>query len=585
MLSKVSLHRFKQFADDSFVLHPGVSLLGGGNNAGKSTILHGLATWEFCRTALEMERGPDSFIADHSSQGLGLGDDEFSPINVPSLKHLWTNLKTQRDSEPDGYTLRIRCEWESGEEGRFLEFGLSLANDRLFIKKTASNLERGDHIPRMAYLPPFAGITDREMRTSGAIRRRRIGEGLAGAVLRNVLLDMQQANLAERARLRGEKSKISDSDLAKLRSSHPWEILQQNLRTTFGLELDIAAFREEYHSYIQVEIVRGDLQKFKIKRYPKYNKRDLMVEGSGFLQWLSVFALATSPEIDVLLLDEPDAHLHPSLQDQLLDFLRDLSNAGGTQIFVATHSTEILRNAEPEVIFHVRGSGSRYLRKESQKVGMLAGMGTDYAPRVDGAKKTKRVLFVEGKSDVRILKILAGALEIAWPDAWVEWRNIQGQKERRQLYLALKEEIPDLRVLSLRDRDDEPLGTVGSDLLDNPVPTDPEFHPRRWRRRYIESYLIWPAAIAAASGLSEDEVRTSLMEQHGIAVGDKFVDSDAPQALMDVRGKEVLAVVDGPAVLGQLSVSAVDVAQKIDADSIPSDIKTFLADIVNLAPA
>jgi predicted ATPase len=583
MLSKVSLHRFKQFADDSFVLHSGVSLLGGGNNAGKSTILHGLATWEFCRTALEMERGSDSFVAEHSGQGLGLGDDEFSPINVPSLKHLWTNLKTQRDDEADGYTLLIRCEWKGDEDERFLEFGLSLANDRLFIKKTASNLKLGDHIPRMAYLPPFAGITDREMRTSGGIRRRRIGEGLAGAVLRNVLLDMQQANLTERARLRGEKSKISDPDLAKLRATDPWEILQQNLRTTFGLELDIVAFREEYHSYIQVEIVRGDLQKYKIKRYPKYNKRDLMVEGSGFLQWLSVFALATSPEIDVLLLDEPDAHLHPTLQGQLLEFLRDLATVSGTQVFVATHSTEILRNTEPEMIFHVRGSGSRYLQKESQKVGMLAGMGTDYAPRVDGAKKTKRVLFVEGKSDVRILKILAQALGISWPDEWVEWRNVQGQKERRQLYLALKEEIPDLRVLSLRDRDDEPLGTVGADLFDNPVPADPEFHPRRWRRRYIESYLIWPPAIAAASGLSEDEVRTSLMDLHGIAVGDKFVDSDAPQALMDVRAKEVLSVVGGPAVLGQLSVNAVDVAQNMDGDSIPADVKTFLADVVSLA--
>jgi hypothetical protein len=217
MLSKVSLHRFKQFADNSFFLHPGVSLLGGGNNAGKSTILHGLATWEFCRTALEMERGADSFVADHSGQGLGLGDDEFSPINVPSLRHLWTNLKTQKDNESDGYTLQIRCEWEADEgEGRFLEFGMSLANDRLFIKKTASNLKPGDHIPRMAYLPPFAGITDREMRTSVAIRRRRIGEGLAGAVLRNVLLDMQQASLAERGRLKGERSKISERDLANL---------------------------------------------------------------------------------------------------------------------------------------------------------------------------------------------------------------------------------------------------------------------------------------------------------------------------------------------------------------------------------
>jgi len=44
-----------------------------------------------------------------------------------------------------------------------------------------------------------------------------------------------------------------------------------------------------------------------------------MVEGSGFLQWLSVFALATDPGLDVLLLDEPDAHLHSSLPARFVD--------------------------------------------------------------------------------------------------------------------------------------------------------------------------------------------------------------------------------------------------------------------------
>ena len=107
MISAVAFHRFKQFHDESFELHPGVSLLGGGNNSGKSTILHGLAIWEFCRTAIEMERGTEMFLSEWGGQGIGLGDDEFSPINVPSLKHLWTNLKTQKDGEPDGYTLKI----------------------------------------------------------------------------------------------------------------------------------------------------------------------------------------------------------------------------------------------------------------------------------------------------------------------------------------------------------------------------------------------------------------------------------------------------------------------------------------------
>lgn len=583
MISKVRFHRFKQFKDVSLRLHPGTSLLGGGNNAGKSTVLHGLAVWEFCRTAIEMERGSDTFLAGHAGQGLGLGDDEFSPINVPSLKHLWTNLKTQKVDEPDGYTLKIRCEWQTGTATKFLEFGLALSNDRLFVKTVDSNLEEDDVIPRLAYLPPFAGITDREMRTTGAIRRRRMGEGLAGAVLRSVLLDMQERNAGERRRLRGEKTKISDADLAALRRSDPWELLQQNLRTTFGAELDIATFREEYHSYIQVEVVKGLLDGYKLKRHTGYNKRDLMVEGSGFLQWLSVFALATDPEIDVLLLDEPDAHLHSSLQEQLLESLRGIVEATDKQVLVATHSSEILRNAEPTDILHVRNGGGKYLVEEKQKVGLLAGLGSEYAPRVDRAKRTKRLLFVEGRSDLAVLKALGEILELAWPESWTEWTTSRTQKERKQLHLALREEIPDLVVLSLRDRDDEPAETVAADLVDHTAPANAGFHPRRWRRRYIESYLIWPPAIAAASGLDEERVVLELRDHHGISVGANFTDSDPPQALLDVRAKSILRAPGSNATMGQFDVDAVDVARQMEADAVPRDVVAFLHDLAALA--
>lgn len=584
MVTRVTFHRLKQFRDEAFVLHRGVSLLGGGNNAGKSTILHGLAIWEFCRTAIEMERGTEMFLSEWSGQGIGLGDDEFSPINVPSLKHLWTNLKTQKDTEADGYTLKIACEWERDGSERHLEFGMSLANDRLFVKPTRSNLAADDRIPRLAYLPPFAGMTDREARTTGAIRRRRIGEGLAGAVLRNILLDMQERNAAERARLRGERTKISDPDLARLRATDPWELLQQNLRATFKAELLIAAFREEYHSYIQVEVVKGTVDSFKLRRHTGYKNRDLMVEGSGFLQWLSVFALATDPDLDVLLLDEPDAHLHSSLQEQLLDSLRDVAAATGKQMLIATHSAEILRNAEPSDILHIRSGaqGSRYLVEESQKVGLLAGLGSDYAPRVDRAKRTKRVLFVEGRTDLEILKTLAERLAVSWPKQWVVWTSARGHKERRQVHSALKEEIPGLVVVSLRDRDDEPSETVDADLVDG-GPSEDGFNPRRWRRRYLESYLIWPPAIAAVTGLSEEQVNQQLSDHHAISVGANFTETAPPAALLDVRGKQILKPRNGTSVLGQFDASAVDVAAHMDANTIPDDIKTFINELVSLA--
>lgn len=584
MITRLTLHRFKQFRDFTFELRPsGLSLLAGANNSGKSSILHALAVWEFCRTALEMEKGANAFVRGYAGQGLGLGDEEFSPLEVPSLRHLWTNLKTQRDAEPDGYTLKIRCEWGHDADSRELEFGLSLANDRLFVKPTDSNLGPGDAIPRIAYLPPFAGITARETRLPGAIRRRRIGEGLAGAVLRNLLLDMHDSNQGARSQLIEGRSKIRGSDLRRLRENDPWELLQETLRQTFQSELDIAPFREEYHSYIQVDVSKGRVGPYKLTRFPNFKKRDLMVEGSGFLQWLSVYALALDPAINVLLLDEPDAHLHTSLQEHLLERLDELA-ASQKQILVATHSSEVLRQAAPETIFEVKrgGNDSGYLVLETQKIGLLAGLGSDYAPRVDRIRKTKRLLFVEGASDLPILNILGERSGRPLSDRWVEWKLASGQKERKHVFLALKEEIPELVAMSLRDRDDDPLSSVGPHLEDSFGPPIDDFISRKWRRRYIESYLVWPPALAAASGLPQDEIEVRLRDEHGIAISlDNFTRSDAPPALLDLRAKEVLKVGD-EAILAQLPVTAYDVASEMTEPAIPDDIKTILDELAAL---
>lgn len=552
-------------------------MIAGANNSGKSTILHALAVWEFCRTILEAEKGRECFLPDTRMQGLGLGDDEFSPILVPSLNHLWTNLTSQKSPEDeDGYTLRLKCTWrDDTNELKELEFGLALANDRLFVKSTGSNLVEADLIPQIAYLPPFAGITDREARLPLAIRRRRIGEGLAGGVLRNVLLDLHQQNLSRRAELRGERPKIRDRDLEELRRTDPWELLQQALRDTFGAELLIRPFRDEYHSYIKVEVIWGNRVGYKIRRYTRYKNHDLMVEGSGFLQWLSVLALATAPEISTLLLDEPDAHLHSSLQGQLLEKLAEIADASKKQVLVATHSTELLRNTEPEKILEVSANRNpRFLSKESQKIGLLAGLGSDYSPKLDKARRSRRILFVEGKFDARILSQVAEKLGTPWPESWVIWKSAVGHKERKQLFLALAEEIPELVALSLRDRDDEPQNTVGDELQDRAHQNQPTgFHCRKWRRRHIESYLLWPPAIAAATSRDEDDVRQDLQNQFAIAIGNNFPDRHPPDALLDIRGKEVLA---------WLGANPNDIVPHMALEIVPEDLQTLLEELIQL---
>ena len=245
-------------------------------------------------------------------------------------------------------------------------------------------------------------MTDRE-RGRGRDACRRIGEGLAGAVLRNILLDMQERNVAERVRLRGSGRRSPTLTSRGLRDRPVGTSAAESPHDVQGRVL-VAPFREEYHSYIQIEVVKGTVDGFKLKRHAGYKNRDLMVEGSGFLQWLSVFALATDPELNVLLLDEPDAHLHSSLQEQLSTACA-IAAVTGKQSSSRRTPRRSCATPSPRTPPHPqRRPGRPILVEESQKVGLLAGLGSDYAPRVDRAKRTKRVLFVEGRTDLQILK-------------------------------------------------------------------------------------------------------------------------------------------------------------------------------------
>lgn len=521
-----------------------MTLVAGGNNAGKSTLLQGLAVWEFCKVATLAQRGPEGLLDSRSSsQGFGLGDDEFSPINIPSLKHLWTNLKTQKtDDDADGYTLSVACVWQHGGKDHELEFNLALANDRLFIKVSNSTLQQDDKCPIIAYLPPFAGISAREERTYGALRRRRIGEGLAGAILRNLLLDMRDSNIERREELRSGLAKIRAKDLKHLREEDPWELLQQTLREVFSAELSLKDFDEEYHTYIQVFVEKGEVDGYKLTRHPGYNPRDLMVEGSGFLQWLSVYTLATSPVADVLLFDEPDAHLHAALQSQLVERLGVLTKQFNKQVLLATHSSEILRQTAPARILEVRSGGKfNYLSEDQQKVSLMVGIGSDYAPKIDRIRTTKKVFFFEGSTDLDVLKLIAGRLNVSWPTNFAEWQTSDHHKERRLLWRALRTEYGDISALSLRDRDDDAPGTVADDLRDKSEKVMEGFTARKWRRRYMESYLVVPRAISAASGKPESEVRKILQEEMSLVISDStFQGANPPSVVRDLRGKDVL---------------------------------------------
>lgn len=592
-IKKITLHRFKQFRDADIELEQGLSLVVGGNNSGKSSILQALATWQFCKTMLEIEKGRTSWLQTKAKTGLGMGIADFTPMQIPSLTHLWTNLKAHKDKEPDGYTLKIGVYWDlfNGQE-RHLEIGLSQANDRLFVRTTSTNLlaaeivdEKGapvdGNVPRVAYLPPFAGITDREGRLTPAMRERLIGQGLSGGVIRNVLFDLHEHNKKERQRLRGNGTKLKNSSLKWLRENDPWEILQRTTQSIFATDLRLVPFNERFHSYIRIESAKGELKGDKFTRYQKYTPRDLMVEGSGFLQWLSVYALALSPDVDVVLLDEPDAHLNAMLQKELLMSLAQVANARDKQVLLATHSPELIRFYDHNKILSVADRKAKYLQEDVGKVRVLGGIGTIHTPTLHLLMEHKRMLILEAESDWRFLQSIAKRANFTWPKNIVPWYWTGSAGERLQLFRQLLSEIPGLKAISIRDRDDEPDGTVEANLLDKSyISKEANFTALKWRRRHIENYLLCVGAISRAAGCTEEEV-VAFFAQQALVVPADPTPTDVALPIRDAHGKEIF--ISGDSVAKNFNVTRDDVANSLAKNEVPADMYTFFEALTTLA--
>lgn len=574
MIKKVSVRRFKRFEKEDFGLEPnGLTICAGPNSSGKSSLLHALAVWSFGVMILRQFKGPEALTKGFKGQGAGLSKDDFTPVNIPDLRHLWHNLKSQVPGE--GYSMAITVVWDRDGTEKKLTISFSLVQDRLYAKPKESNLTAEDEPPRIVYLPPVAGVDAREEFATPAKRRALLGRGLAGSVLRNFLLDLEQANRNQRRQKQGDKTKLSARDLEDLRQTDPWERLNATMRDVFGLELQCAPFNADFHSVIKVVVVpkRWDGKRWQnLKNDPK---RDLMVEGAGAQQWLTVFAFALAPETDVLLLDEPDAHLHSRLKVEMIDRLGEIAESeDGPQILIATHAPEILKRHQLDRIMDFGQKHPKYLVEDVQRAKLVSGLGDEYAPLIEKARGSRFILFVENESDARILETLAETLELEWPNSIAIHPTAEKHADRLKLYRHLLGAIDGLKALSIRDRDNADINTIDSDTLrDKGTNTNgcPEFRARTWRRREIENYALVPSALAKVCG--EGSANTWWKErgwnwpnEREALVEDPLRDCDIKQPLGELLKENGIEQVEG-------------FFAKLNEDEIHDDLKRIVKEI------
>lgn len=584
MIHKLQITNFKRLGTKEIILKDNISLVVGGNNSGKTSVLHALAVWEYAKQVLIYEKNPRALYHGFSGDGYGVTLDDFTPINIPSFRYLWTNLKAD-----SGYTLAISCFWILNDTEKHLKIGLAYGQEKLYIKTLDSNINEGDYIPHVVYLPTFAGINSKEEWHTPAVRNKYIGQGLAGSVLRNQIMELFLQNAKIRKERKSDRSKILESDLKWIRENDAYELLNQTMFSIFKGMLYPKAFNPNFHTHVLVNFRKGEIVNKRFKPFADYKERDIMVEGSGFLQWLSVYTMAVTPNIDVLLLDEPDAHLHCSLQSELFTHLQRIATLKRKQILIATHSTDIIKTYDFGRILSVSNTSIRYLASADAKIRIISGIGSEYFPLLEAVQKNKRVLFVENESDAKLLKIFCDKYSV-WPNNLVVWPKANKQSERTILFLYLKEQIHDLKCISLSDRDNELYREGTSNLHDNTpdkVEGNNELRYRKWRRWEMESYLISKPAIVRLimnkNGVSNDDA-TRDFDNYAASLG-IVINPDYKQSNRTVSNAPLFNM-DAKALLNPIcnhyGIDKYAIANEMHTEDIFDDVRTLVDEIVNM---
>jgi hypothetical protein len=226
-------------------------------------------------------------------------------------------------------------------------------------------------------------------------------------------------------------------------------------------------------------------------------KLDIASAGSGFQQVLLLLAFLHSRRASVLLLDEPDAHLHVILQDAIYGELRAVAAKQDSQLIIATHSEVIINAVDPRELL-VMINRPRPLADTEERALLVRSLGVLTHEDVLMAEEAPGVLYLEDYTDLEILRAWALTLKHKAYDVLTTrlfWRKTVSRPRpgaagisSRNHFGALQLVRADLPGLELID------GDANAAIQSTPI-TGTGLQRLRWRRYEIESYLLHPAAL------------------------------------------------------------------------------------------
>ena len=314
------------------------------------------------------------------------------------------------------------------------------------LKQIQQSIEGDEEFGHSKYITPErAGTLNHDPHTEHSVNSNQ--RWLPGQLRRNQFGKFKEQSVLQFRKLELLSLREIESDSA-IRNNHDYTF--QTIVSKINSLLDNIEIRRE----------GSDFSIYRIGGDSKINAIDIS-SGESELISLGIEFLVFSKETqkdkeNILFLDEPDAHLHPDLQQRLAIFLKGLVSESNFRVILATHSTSFLAAFDTHegvsVSFMTAAQNELKFEKISnayRKILPIFG-----AHPLSNIFNEAPVFLLEGEDDVRIwqqaVRSAQGRLKL-YPCSTgsIDKMNEYEMKARQ----VLEAVYDDARAFSLRDRD------------------------------------------------------------------------------------------------------------------------------------
>ncbi|WP_416768265.1 ATP-dependent nuclease [Sulfurimonas sp. ST-25] len=465
LIHYLEIENFKRFGEKQRIDLDHPSVIIGPNNSGKTSSIQAIALWSQAIKSWYDARKGSSATKRTSTP---INRLEIVSVPVQTTKYFWSNTQTRSGNQEIYLEITLGIEWKEEVIPVTMRFR-NQGNELVYAtpdEETLKNHDLLEHLVKLnvELLYPMSGLETEEPILQPLHINDLMGQGRTAQVLRNLCLMVYK------------------------NSKDDWGKVSTLINRLFHVELGIP--KENARGKIELFYTQSELKE----------PLEISMSGRGFQQMLLMFAYLYSHKNSVLLVDEPDAHLEILRQKQVYVLLRDIASENNSQVVIVTHSEVILDEALDNNLTLLISGKSDDLAAKCDIKNTLKHFGTEHYIK---ALERGYVFYVEGSTDVDMLRALAKKIEHPINNIWDEQLNVyyvqdnypvsSNSKELERVeggfgitpkkhFFILRELISGLKGLAILDNDGK--GRQSSN--------DGGLNVQYWTRYEAENYFITP---------------------------------------------------------------------------------------------